>query len=140
MEGIGKREYRNLISAKDLVTFRVTVQETDLFVMAERTLERETRDAVVRHRHSIEAYIASHPQFRESLVPLEDDPTAPKIVREMLQSSRKCGVGPMASVAGALSQFVGEALLNYSKEVIIENGGDIYLNSSKKRRVAIFAG
>lgn len=140
MEGLGEREYRNLISAKDLVTFRVTVQETDLFVMAERTLERETRDAVVRHRHSIEAYIGSHPQFRESLVPLEDDPRAPKIVREMLLSSRKCGVGPMASVAGALSQFVGEALLNYSKEVIIENGGDIYLNSSKKRRVAIFAG
>jgi ApbE superfamily uncharacterized protein (UPF0280 family) len=140
MEGIGEREYRNLVSARDLVTFRVTVQETDLFVMAEKRLSRETRDAVVRHRHSIEAYIASHSQFRESLIPLQDDPLAPKIVREMLQASQECGVGPMAGVAGAMSHFVGEDLLNHSRDVIVENGGDIYMRSSKKRRVAIYAG
>ncbi|NIQ37283.1 MAG: UPF0280 family protein [Proteobacteria bacterium] len=140
MEGIGERKYRNLVTAKDLVAFRVTVQETDLFVMAEKPLSRETRDAVARHRHSIEAYIGSHSQFRESLIPLQDDPLAPKIVREMLQASQQCGVGPMAGVAGAMSHFVGEDLLNHSRDVIIENGGDIYMRSSKKRRVAIYAG
>jgi len=140
MEGMGEREYRNLVNAGDLVVFRVTVEETDLFVMAERALSGETRDAVVRHRHAIEAYIAAHSQFRDSLIPLEADPLAPRIIREMLQASKKCGVGPMAGVAGAISQFVGEDLLNHSREVIIENGGDIYINSSKKRRVAIYAG
>lgn len=140
MEGMGERKYRNLISPHGLVTFRVAVHETDLFVMAERALQDETRDAVVRHRHSIEAYIATHSRFRESLVPLEDDPLAPKIVREMLQAAQRCGVGPMAGVAGAISQFVGKDLLTHSGDVIVENGGDIFINSSKERRVAIYAG
>jgi ApbE superfamily uncharacterized protein (UPF0280 family) len=140
MEGMGEREYRNLTSPHGLVTFRVAVQETDLFVMAGKALRRETRDAVVRHRHSIETYIEAHPHFHDSLIPLPDDPLAPKIVREMLQASQRCGVGPMAGVAGAISQFVGEDLLTHSREVIVENGGDIYIKSSKERRVAMYAG
>lgn len=140
MEEMGERKYRDLISSHGLVTFRVAVQETDLFVMAEKDLLRETRDAAVRHRHSIETYIATHPVFRESLVPLEDDPVAPEIVQEMLQASQRCGVGPMAGVAGAIAQFVGEDLLAHSGEVIVENGGDIYMKSAKQRRVAIYAG
>lgn len=137
---MGERKYRNLINPGGLVAFRVAVQETDLFVMAEKALVRETRDAVLRHRHSIEAYLATHPLFRDSLLPLKDDPLAPKIVREMLQASQMCGVGPMAGVAGAISHFVGEDLLSHSRDVIVENGGDIYMRSSKKRRVAIYAG
>ncbi len=140
MEGMGKREYRDLISPGDLTAFRVKVRETDLFVMADKPLPKDTRDAVVRHRHSIEAYMASHSQFRDSLVPIGMDPLAPKIVREMLLASERTGVGPMAGVAGAISQYVGEDLLRFSKEVIIENGGDIYMHSAKKRRVAIYAG
>ena len=50
------------------------------------------------------------------------------------------GVGPMAAVAGAIAEFVGEELLAYSPEVIIENGGDIYIKSLKKRVVGIYAG
>jgi hypothetical protein len=140
MQGMGERTYRNLVSPHGLVAFRVVVRETDLWVMARRELVKETRDAVIRHRHSIESYIVAHPGFGESLLPLEDDPTAPKIVREMLQASQRCGVGPMAGVAGAISQFVGEDLLAHSRDVIVENGGDIYMRSSKERRVAIYAG
>ncbi len=140
MEGIGERKYRNLIRSHGLVTFQVTVQETDLFVMAEKALVGETRDAVIRHRHSIEAYMATHSLFRESLVPLKDDPLAPRIVREMLRASQSCGVGPMAGIAGAISHFVGEDLLSLSRDVIVENGGDIYIKSSTERRVAIYAG
>lgn len=140
MKGMGERKYRHLISPRGLVSFRVAVQETDLFVMAEKPLLRETRGAVVRHRHSIEAYIATHSLFHDSLLPLQDDPLAPKIIREMLQASQRCGVGPMAGVAGAISHFVGEDLLTYSRDVIVENGGDIYMKSSKERRIAIYAG
>jgi len=37
-------------------------------------------------------------------------------------------VGPMASVAGAIAQYVGIDCLEYSENVIVENGGDIYMN------------
>jgi ApbE superfamily uncharacterized protein (UPF0280 family) len=140
MIGMGERTYRNLVSPQGLATFRVAIMETDLFVMAERDLERETRGAALQHRRSIETYVATHSDFRHSLVPLPDDPLAPAIVRDMLLASQACGVGPMAGVAGAISQFVGEDLLPHSKDVIVENGGDIYMKSSVERRVAIYAG
>jgi ApbE superfamily uncharacterized protein (UPF0280 family) len=140
MKGIGDRTYRTRVSPHGLVTFQVVVGETDLLVMAESSLQKQTSDAVAQHRHSIETYIEAHPGFGDSLVPLEDDPTAPRIVREMLRASQKCGVGPMAGVAGAISHFVGESLLTHSGDIVVENGGDIYMKSSVERRVAIYAG
>jgi ApbE superfamily uncharacterized protein (UPF0280 family) len=58
----------------------------------------------------------------------------------MGQAARLAKVGPMAAVAGAVAQMVGEKLLNYSGEIIVENGGDIYLKVGRKRVIAIFAG
>ncbi len=58
----------------------------------------------------------------------------------MVQAANLCGVGPMAAVAGAIAEFVGRELLNYSSEVIVENGGDIFIKSNKERMVSIFAG
>jgi len=46
----------------------------------------------------------------------------------------------MAGVAGAIAEFVGTELLAFSPEIIVENGGDIYLKSLKKRRIGIYAG
>ncbi len=43
-------------------------------------------------------------------------------------------------MAGAVAQMVGEKLLHSSPEIIVENGGDIYLKVSRKRVVAIYAG
>ena len=140
MKGMAEREYRNLVSPEGLIPFRVTVQETDLLVMAEKALPEYTREMVIRHRQVLETYIESHPLFRESMLPLDDDSRAPEIVRDMLRAGQQCGVGPMAGVAGAIAQFVGEDLLTHSSDVIVENGGDIYMKSSKERRVAIYAG
>jgi ApbE superfamily uncharacterized protein (UPF0280 family) len=134
------RTYRNLVKTDDLTPFRVTIRETDLFILANRKLESETREAVIRHRWYIEEYIQHRPEFRTSLVPIRDDHHAPKIVREMLKASRLANVGPMASVAGAIAEFVGKDLMPFSDEVICENGGDIFIASSKERVVGIFAG
>jgi len=46
----------------------------------------------------------------------------------------------MAAVAGAIAEFVGSELLAFSPEVIVENGGDIYLRSLRKRVIGIYAG
>ena len=45
----------------------------------------------------------------------------------------------MASVAGAIAEFVGKDLLRYSNNVIVENGGDIFIKTGKGMRVGIFA-
>jgi ApbE superfamily uncharacterized protein (UPF0280 family) len=46
----------------------------------------------------------------------------------------------MAAVAGAFSAYVGYDLLKYSNEVIVENGGDIFMKTDAERTVAIYAG
>jgi hypothetical protein len=116
------------------------VKETDLLVRAKKDLSRETREAVLTYRHQIEAYIAAHPEFARSLVPLDEDPYAPRIVQEMIQSSRCANVGPMAAVAGAVAEFVSKGLLELSEEVIVENGGDIYMATCRTRTIGIYAG
>jgi ApbE superfamily uncharacterized protein (UPF0280 family) len=135
-----KRTYRNLVKTDDLVKFEVMVKETDLLVRAERDFSREARESVLKYRHQLETYVAMKPQFQKSLVPLAEDPYAPGIVREMIQTSQLAHVGPMAAVAGAMAEFVSKDVLKLSREVIVENGGDIYLTTSKKRTIGIYAG
>lgn len=135
-----KRTYRNLVKTDDLVKFEVIVKETDLLVRADRDLSKETREAILKYRHQLETYITMHPEFQKSLLPLPEDPYAPAMVREMIRTSQSARVGPMAAVAGAMAQWVSKDLLNFSKEVIVENGGDVYLSSSKERTIGIYAG
>jgi ApbE superfamily uncharacterized protein (UPF0280 family) len=58
----------------------------------------------------------------------------------MAEAARAAHVGPMAAVAGAIAEAVGNDLLLYSPEVIVENGGDIYMKSLQQRHVGIYAG
>jgi hypothetical protein len=134
-----KRTYRNLVKTNDLVKFEVIVKETDLLLRAERDLSNETRESVLKYRHQLETYIETNPEFQRSLIPLKDDPYAPEIVREMIRTTQLAQVGPMAAVAGAMAEFVSKDLLPISKEVIVENGGDIYLATSRERTIGIFA-
>jgi len=69
---------------------------------------------------------------------VEDD--APAIVKEMADASRTACLGPMAAVAGAIAESVGRDLHPYSNEIIIENGGDIFMKVSRNRNVGIYAG
>ena len=134
------RTYRHWVKAKDLIPFNVVVKETDLYIFASTNLKRKAQKLVVKYRDILERYIERHPDFLTSLEPLPIDDNAPHIAKEMLLAAAKAGVGPMASVAGAIAEFVGNELLALSPEIIVENGGDIYLKSQTKRIIGIYAG
>jgi hypothetical protein len=135
-----KRTYREYSSTEGLVPFTVTVKETDLFISASKNLEKEAKDAALQARLIIENYIKENPDFQSSLTPLPFDQLAPEIIKEMLKASSASGVGPMASVAGAVAEYTGTELLKYSPEVIVENGGDIFIKINRAITVGIFAG
>ena len=136
-----ERTYRNRISKRGLVSFEVKIKETDLYISADSDCRDTAMESVHRHREFIEEYIRQNPPFINSIRPLETDEFAPAIIREMTEASRRCGVGPMASVAGAIARNVGLDLMKCSDNVIIENGGDIFLKlMSKDAIVGIFAG
>ncbi len=134
------RTYRNWVRDNDLISFSVVVKETDLYIRASTNLKRKAHKLVLKYRAILEKYIDQHPLFLTTLEPFPVAEDAPLIIKAMAQATAAVGVGPMASVAGAVAEFVGEELLAYTPEIIIENGGDIYLKSLKKRVVGIYAG
>jgi ApbE superfamily uncharacterized protein (UPF0280 family) len=134
------RTYRRCISIRNYTHFTVKISETDLYILADSDLSDLAFRSALRCRMQIEQYIRIHPEFRTSLVPVSLDAYAPDIVKDMLKASATAGVGPMASVAGAIAEHVGKELTRESANVMVENGGDIYLNVEENILIGIFAG
>lgn len=134
------RRYRNAVSSAGLIGFEVMVNETDLQVLACRDLSKEATALAVAARTDLERYIRTHPRFAESYSPVPVDSAAPPIVLAMADASERVGVGPMAAVAGAIAEFVARGLARLSAEVIVENGGDVFLIGSIERSVGLWAG
>jgi len=134
------RFYRSWTKDKGLVSFNVVVKETDLYVRARRNLRGKTLKAISKYRAVLERYIERHPEFLAALEPVEVEEDAPQIVKAMATAAAGVGVGPMASVAGAIAESVGRDLLPFSPEVIVENGGDIFLKTRERRLIGIYAG
>jgi ApbE superfamily uncharacterized protein (UPF0280 family) len=135
-----ERTYREYFKGENLFFFKVVVEETDLMIGADKLLEKEAEAIVRKYRSQIKSYIRTHPGFLESLHPLAADVDAPLIIKRMCESAQAASVGPMAAVAGAISEMAGMELLSLCNEIIIENGGDIFLKTDRVRKVGIFAG
>ncbi len=123
-----------------LASFTATVKETDLHIQADSDLSRTAVKAALKSRDYIESCIKQHPWFLTSLAPLTLPFPAPDIVEAMIQASQKANVGPMAAVAGAVADYVGRSLLKHSQEVIVENGGDIFMKLDTDAIFSIYAG
>lgn len=134
------RTYRQWIKSPDLVTFSVVVEETDLLISARSDLSSQALEIVQRSRAALKHYIERHPLFVSTLEPMRVEDDAPALVRDMALAAEAAGVGPMAAVAGAIAEEVGTGLLSFSDEVIVENGGDIFIKSLRRRLVGIYAG
>ncbi len=134
------KEYRAITSCRDLFPFRIKIEESDLLIMAKKDLKKQAEDVLIKTREKLKNYIKKHPEFMYSFSPVKVEEDAPCIVKLMAQASAVAGVGPMASVAGAIAEIVGKKLKEESEEVIVENGGDIFLSTSKERKILIFAG
>ncbi|MDP3790987.1 MAG: UPF0280 family protein [Candidatus Omnitrophota bacterium] len=134
------RIYRQWVRSDGLVTFEVKEVQTDLLISSDKNLEKQARASVLNYRKDIEEYVKKNSSFYTSLEPVRVSADAPAIVRAMAGAAEKAGVGPMAAIAGAMAEFVGRDLLSFSREVIVENGGDIFMKTKSARRVGIYAG
>ena len=135
-----EHKYRKLINAKGLVRSAVIEKESDLLILADKALTVQAHEVLKKERKELEDYIAKNPEFAKSFKPMGISLFSPKIVHLMAWAARKANVGPMAAVAGAIAEQVGKSLLKHSKEVIVENGGDIFVKITKPRRIGVYAG
>ena len=135
------RFYRSWPHVGELEKFEVSVAESDLMILCDVALQAAAMRRLRRVRGDIEWYAGAHPGFLTALAPYPVSCEAPPIVRRMAASGDAWRVGPMAAVAGAVAQAVGEALLpEGASTVIVENGGDVFAHADTPIRFALYAG
>ncbi len=139
------RHYRAMHEGANLKYYKINIRESDLAIGIDKesytdSLVSLSYQELSRLRNCLENYIQLQPEFQTSMVPVPLLTGAPEIVRRMGRAAWAAGVGPMAAVAGAISEMIGEKLLENCREVVVENGGDIFLASQSDRIIAVFAG
>ncbi len=139
------RVYRRDLSSSRFASFRVVYRETDLWIAVGAgapvaALSDTAEKLVVKLRSALEAYLSVHPHLKESLLPCPVAADAPAILKKMATAANLAGVGPMAAVAGAFAEEVGSMLAEQSAEVLVENGGDLYIRVAEPVLVGLYAG
>ncbi len=136
-----ERAYRSFGAApRGRVAFEAQIGTSDLYIRADRDLSREALTALRTVRGHIEDHVAERPAFATALEPLEAPAGVPAVVEAMYAAGRRAGVGPLAAVAGAVAGEVGRALRRWTREVLVENGGDIYADVAEESVIGLFAG
>jgi ApbE superfamily uncharacterized protein (UPF0280 family) len=141
------RTYRNQFNTSRFTGFEVAHLETDLWIGIDpASFQPEMKTVALEKikdlRKKLDNYISAEPFFKKSLKPFIPSEIAPKEAVEMATAAEKAGIGPMSTVAGLFAREVGEALLqNFSiEEMVIENGGDIYVLLKNELILSVFAG
>lgn len=142
-----KRTYRTQFNSARFKSFEVKYLETDLWIGINTSSFKEEMKLIALNkvkelRTKLDAYILEEPFFKKSLKPFQPAENAPSEAKEMAAAAEKAGVGPMATVAGLFAREVGETLLqNFSvEEMVIENGGDIFVLLKNELVLSVFAG
>ncbi|HEY8543157.1 MAG TPA: UPF0280 family protein [Pseudothermotoga sp.] len=138
------RFYRNLHNGR-FQSFNISYMETDLWIGVDR-FKKEMIDAtqqlVVELHEQLRDYMKENRDFLLSFQPVKVSPQCPEIAKKMAEAAEYACVGPMAAVAGAFADEVGRLLIEKfnCSEVLVENGGDIFIKNTQPVTVCIYAG
>jgi len=141
------RTYRTQFNTHRFTGFELKHLETDLWIGIDpesyhAEMNKVALDKIVNLRETLDKYIQTTPFFKKSLKPFYPDDKAPHEAIEMALIAEKAGIGPMSAVAGLFAREVGEEIIkNFPvKEMVIENGGDIYVILRNELVLSVFAG
>lgn len=122
-----------------MIKKRILIQETNILLTSD-VEPQYLLSFITKCREELKSYIRMNPEFETSLEPLKVDET-PLIVKIMGEAASIAGVGPMAAVAGTISQLTLNFLLNHNAHhTIVDNGGDIALKINKEVVMGLYAG
>jgi len=97
--------------------------------------------SVLSNRALLEEYLRRHRIFLRSLIPVEVEEEAPRVIRLAADAAQVAGVGPFAAVPGAIADLALEEMLACGASIcLVENGGEIAAKSTRPLNVAIYAG
>ena len=135
-----ERTYREKAAPEGLSSFRVVVNETDLWIAADRDLTGKAMESISAHRAGIEEYIKAHPVFATTLNVWEQPVPPHSLVARMVAAASAVGIGPMAAVAGSIAEAVARDLIGHTTRVMVENGGDLFIIGGSISSVGLWAG
>ncbi len=141
------RTYRKIMQGDRFVSFVVTLFETDCWIginkkSYHKDMVKFAKERIKFYRSILDKYISRNPLFLKTFSPLDLDKNSHEIIQAMLQASVLSNTGPMSTVAGAFSEFIGKDIEKEFdiSEIVIENGGDIYLDIKSGFNSVIYAG
>jgi uncharacterized protein len=148
MAGYEPRFYRDSMGGARWKNFRVVHLETDLWIAVDTEgykpeMESYALNRVWFYRTMLNNHITLCPEFLTSLAPLPlPSPLPPDLICEMYIATEKSGTGPMSAVAGAMAEHVCNDMCSEFtiKEIIIENGGDIFMKVNSPAVISVYAG
>ncbi|MFX1276537.1 MAG: UPF0280 family protein [Promethearchaeota archaeon] len=122
-------------------------KESDITIISEsKSAILKAKEEFYHHRRILERYIQKDKRFLTSFSPIKVNSNE-KILKLMEKVSYACDVGPMAAVAGALADLMLDVMkmkddsgLILAKNALVENGGEIAIDSEKSMRIALYAG
>jgi len=114
-------------------------KETAVTILAEERFIPLAERTILLAREGIERFIIFDPMFKDTLEPYSEPADAPAIVKRMCEAGRAASVGPMAAVAGAISETAVQAMVEEgARHAVVDNGGDIALFLSEPIDVGIY--
>ena len=111
-----ERTYRTQFNSERFSGFEVKHLETDLWIGVDPvSFDERMKDVALAKMKSLRGilddYISREPHFKKSLKPFEPFESAPTEAISMAIAAQKCGIGPMAAVAGLFAREVGEEIV-----------------------------
>lgn len=120
---------------------RFVVGETCMDVLLDEACVGPVPDLICEARRIVEDKIGRSPEFGSSLSPLKADGSDHSLIGRMCRAAEMAGVGPMASVAGAVASYVIEGLIARGCDyAVIDNGGDLAIFSDEEVTVGLYTG
>ncbi|MFX0005705.1 MAG: UPF0280 family protein [Promethearchaeota archaeon] len=125
-------------------------KESDISIISDsKTAILKAKESFYFHRRNLVKFVTKNSVFLNSLSPIKVH-TDFQIINIMAEVSDICDVGPMASVAGALADLMCNSMKYQDSEeelasspckvALVENGGEISIDSERPIKVALYAG
>ncbi|WP_320129045.1 UPF0280 family protein [uncultured Sphaerochaeta sp.] len=139
------RTYRQKMGSSRFNSLSLSIGESDLWIGYQPSLV--DTDSMVheaaRYVRKLRNEILDYPDktFLSRYTPLENSEPTTALIEAMLKASCCSKTGPMASVAGAIAQALGIYLKEkfLLTEIVIENGGDLYIDVLQELSVKLIA-
>ncbi|MBY9007015.1 MAG: UPF0280 family protein [Candidatus Lokiarchaeota archaeon] len=122
-------------------------KESDVTIISEsNSAIKKAKKSFFYQRNVLEKYAYKNKEFLTSFSPIKVESNE-KIINIMAEAGYLCDVGPMASVAGAIADIMVEVMQKVNLEnyvpariALVENGGEIAINSVQPMKVGLYTG